>query len=171
MFPDEVDTQTEDSSLHGGRIRSFKHERGNWATYVYVPCKTRAQYCSCSLIKSYCDFSSVFFFIYFVLCFLYVSSRHQTKRRKSLGSCLRNCSQLQGPAVWFWSHRRSSTSLCLRQWCWDTIGFSPLHRVSGQAWHTATGVVVFFRMVLGKWTATENHISYSIFLKAIYLHK
>uniref|UniRef100_A0A3B4TD98 U6 snRNA phosphodiesterase 1 n=1 Tax=Seriola dumerili TaxID=41447 RepID=A0A3B4TD98_SERDU len=37
MFPDEVDTQTEDSSLHGGRVRSFKHERGNWATYVYLP--------------------------------------------------------------------------------------------------------------------------------------
>ncbi|KAF3689178.1 U6 snRNA phosphodiesterase [Channa argus] len=36
MFPDEVDPETEDSSLHGGRIRSFKHERGNWATYVYL---------------------------------------------------------------------------------------------------------------------------------------
>ncbi|XP_069385095.1 U6 snRNA phosphodiesterase 1 [Paralichthys olivaceus] len=37
MFPDDGDPQTEDSSLHGGRIRSFKHERGNWATYVYLP--------------------------------------------------------------------------------------------------------------------------------------
>uniref|UniRef100_I3JYI2 U6 snRNA phosphodiesterase n=1 Tax=Oreochromis niloticus TaxID=8128 RepID=I3JYI2_ORENI len=37
MFPDEVDSQTEDSSLHGGRIRSFKHERGNWASYIYFP--------------------------------------------------------------------------------------------------------------------------------------
>ncbi|KAM4734506.1 U6 snRNA phosphodiesterase 1 isoform 2-T2 [Anableps anableps] len=38
MFPDEDDEAlTEDSSLHGGRIRSFKHERGNWATYVYLP--------------------------------------------------------------------------------------------------------------------------------------
>lgn len=37
MFPEEVDSQTEDPSLHGGRIRSFKHERGNWATYVYLP--------------------------------------------------------------------------------------------------------------------------------------
>ncbi|XP_013889483.1 U6 snRNA phosphodiesterase 1 [Austrofundulus limnaeus] len=37
MFPDEDDPQTEDSSLHGGRVRSFKHERGNWATYVYSP--------------------------------------------------------------------------------------------------------------------------------------
>ncbi|XP_024138088.1 U6 snRNA phosphodiesterase isoform X2 [Oryzias melastigma] len=34
---DEEEPQTEDSSLHGGRIRSFKHERGNWATYVYFP--------------------------------------------------------------------------------------------------------------------------------------
>ena len=22
---------------HNGRIRSFKHERGNWATYVHIP--------------------------------------------------------------------------------------------------------------------------------------
>ncbi|XP_072291255.1 U6 snRNA phosphodiesterase 1 [Eucyclogobius newberryi] len=35
MFSDELDAQTEDPSLHGGRVRSFKHERGNWATYVY----------------------------------------------------------------------------------------------------------------------------------------
>ncbi|XP_034061758.1 U6 snRNA phosphodiesterase isoform X2 [Gymnodraco acuticeps] len=34
---DEEDAETEDSSLHGGRIRSFKHERGNWASYVYLP--------------------------------------------------------------------------------------------------------------------------------------
>nr|XP_057931000.1 U6 snRNA phosphodiesterase 1 [Doryrhamphus excisus] len=37
MFPDDVEPQTEDSSLHEGRVRSFKHERGNWATYVYFP--------------------------------------------------------------------------------------------------------------------------------------
>ncbi|XP_068168205.1 U6 snRNA phosphodiesterase 1 [Antennarius striatus] len=36
MFPEEVNPQAEDSSLHGGRIRSFQHERGNWATYVYL---------------------------------------------------------------------------------------------------------------------------------------
>ncbi|XP_041795499.1 U6 snRNA phosphodiesterase isoform X2 [Chelmon rostratus] len=37
MFPEDLDSQTEDPALHGGRIRSFKHERGNWATYVYLP--------------------------------------------------------------------------------------------------------------------------------------
>lgn len=37
MFPDEVDSQPEERALHGGRIRSFKHENGNWATYVYLP--------------------------------------------------------------------------------------------------------------------------------------
>lgn len=37
MFQDDLDLHTEDSSLHDGRIRSFKHERGNWATYVYLP--------------------------------------------------------------------------------------------------------------------------------------
>ncbi|XP_019895793.2 U6 snRNA phosphodiesterase [Esox lucius] len=38
MFTEEDEnSQTEDRTLHGGRIRSFKHERGNWATYVYFP--------------------------------------------------------------------------------------------------------------------------------------
>ncbi|XP_074533927.1 U6 snRNA phosphodiesterase 1 isoform X2 [Halichoeres trimaculatus] len=37
MFPDEADSQPEERALHGGRIRSFKHENGNWATYVYLP--------------------------------------------------------------------------------------------------------------------------------------
>lgn len=29
----------DDPSKHEGRIRSFKHERGNWATYVHIPIK------------------------------------------------------------------------------------------------------------------------------------
>lgn len=38
MFTGEVeDPETEDSSLHEGRIRSFRHERGNWATHVFFP--------------------------------------------------------------------------------------------------------------------------------------
>lgn len=36
---DDFDNPT----LHGGRIRSFKHERGNWATFVYVPALTCAE--------------------------------------------------------------------------------------------------------------------------------
>ncbi|ALC46875.1 CG16790 [Drosophila busckii] len=34
---DDAEDCKENPELHGGRIRSFKHERGNWATYVYVP--------------------------------------------------------------------------------------------------------------------------------------
>ncbi|KAI4472058.1 hypothetical protein MML48_1g03947 [Holotrichia oblita] len=41
FLPDIIKLETEeykdDSSLHDGRIRSFKHERGNWASYVYIP--------------------------------------------------------------------------------------------------------------------------------------
>ncbi|KAJ8417455.1 hypothetical protein AAFF_G00286820 [Aldrovandia affinis] len=37
MFREPEDPSTEDSSLHSGRVRSFQHERGNWATYVYLP--------------------------------------------------------------------------------------------------------------------------------------
>ncbi|CAG9818638.1 unnamed protein product [Phaedon cochleariae] len=34
--PDEY---ISDPSQHGGRIRTFAHERGNWATYVFIPFK------------------------------------------------------------------------------------------------------------------------------------
>ncbi|KAM4722186.1 U6 snRNA phosphodiesterase 1 [Rhinophrynus dorsalis] len=34
----------DDQTKHGGRIRSFKHERGNWATYVYVPFEPREEF-------------------------------------------------------------------------------------------------------------------------------
>ena len=38
MFGEAEDTTHEDDPLnHDGRVRSFKHERGNWATYVYIP--------------------------------------------------------------------------------------------------------------------------------------
>ncbi|KAF7707622.1 U6 snRNA phosphodiesterase isoform X1 [Silurus meridionalis] len=36
MFRDSEEQHIEDSSQHGGRLRSFQHERGNWATYVYL---------------------------------------------------------------------------------------------------------------------------------------
>lgn len=34
-----VDDHVDNPSLHGGKIRTFPHERGNWVTYVYIPCK------------------------------------------------------------------------------------------------------------------------------------
>lgn len=38
--PNEADTGIGDDSLeHDGRTRNFPHERGNWATYVYIQCK------------------------------------------------------------------------------------------------------------------------------------
>ncbi|KAK7891971.1 hypothetical protein WMY93_023934 [Mugilogobius chulae] len=46
MFSNELDAQTEDSSLHGGRIRSFKHEQGNWATYIYLPYNPEEEFSS-----------------------------------------------------------------------------------------------------------------------------
>lgn len=33
------DKPIDNPSEHEGRLRSFAHERGNWATYVYIPCK------------------------------------------------------------------------------------------------------------------------------------
>jgi len=29
----------DDPTLHEGRIRSFAHERGNWASLIYIPCE------------------------------------------------------------------------------------------------------------------------------------
>ncbi|XP_061450696.1 U6 snRNA phosphodiesterase 1 [Rhineura floridana] len=39
MFKDQEDAEAvvDDSSKHGGRLRTFPHERGNWATHVYMP--------------------------------------------------------------------------------------------------------------------------------------
>ncbi|XP_041078336.1 U6 snRNA phosphodiesterase [Polyodon spathula] len=38
MFKEtEEEEGFEDRTQYGGRIRSFAHERGNWATYVYLP--------------------------------------------------------------------------------------------------------------------------------------
>ncbi|XP_072520411.1 U6 snRNA phosphodiesterase 1 isoform X2 [Salminus brasiliensis] len=37
MFQDTEERHVDDCLEHGGRQRSFQHERGNWATYVYLP--------------------------------------------------------------------------------------------------------------------------------------
>lgn len=52
--------------------------------------------------------------------------------------------------MWFWASRRSSTSVCLRLWCWDTTGSSPSHRASGQAWCTARGLLIVNTHTLDK---------------------
>lgn len=39
MFPGTEEGPQDDQAKHGGRIRSFPHERGNWATHVYIPCE------------------------------------------------------------------------------------------------------------------------------------
>ncbi|VEN52357.1 unnamed protein product [Callosobruchus maculatus] len=33
------DQHIDDPTVHGGRIRTFGHVRGNWASYAYIPCK------------------------------------------------------------------------------------------------------------------------------------
>ncbi|KAM9607316.1 U6 snRNA phosphodiesterase 1 isoform 1-T1 [Trichechus inunguis] len=37
MFPSTEEGPEDDGAKHGGRVRTFPHERGNWATHVYVP--------------------------------------------------------------------------------------------------------------------------------------
>lgn len=39
MFLGTEEGPEDDSAKHGGRVRTFPHERGNWATHVYVPCE------------------------------------------------------------------------------------------------------------------------------------
>ena len=36
QVPQEV---VDDPTQHGNRIRSFAHERGNWASFIYLPCE------------------------------------------------------------------------------------------------------------------------------------
>ncbi|XP_036997365.2 U6 snRNA phosphodiesterase 1 [Artibeus jamaicensis] len=37
MFAGIEEGPEDDSAKHGGRVRTFPHERGNWATHVYIP--------------------------------------------------------------------------------------------------------------------------------------
>ncbi|XP_038610047.1 U6 snRNA phosphodiesterase [Tachyglossus aculeatus] len=45
MFRDqEEDGAVDDVTKHGGRVRAFPHERGNWATHVYVPYEAKEDF-------------------------------------------------------------------------------------------------------------------------------
>ncbi|XP_045843650.1 U6 snRNA phosphodiesterase isoform X2 [Meles meles] len=44
MFLDTEGEPEDDQEKHGGRVRTFPHERGNWATHVYVPYETREDF-------------------------------------------------------------------------------------------------------------------------------
>lgn len=37
LFDQTTNLEEDNSELHEGRTRSVKHERGNWATFVYTP--------------------------------------------------------------------------------------------------------------------------------------
>ena len=42
MFQDKgEEVECNNPDFHDGRIRSFQHVRGNWATLVYIPGKTQ----------------------------------------------------------------------------------------------------------------------------------
>ncbi|XP_066155113.1 U6 snRNA phosphodiesterase 1 isoform X1 [Euwallacea fornicatus] len=46
------DEPKDDPALHEGRLRSFAHERGNWATFVYIPFEAKPGLLElCSYIK------------------------------------------------------------------------------------------------------------------------
>ncbi|XP_063190012.1 U6 snRNA phosphodiesterase 1 isoform X1 [Chroicocephalus ridibundus] len=42
--PEPEETVSNDSSLHGGRVRRFPHERGSWATHVYLPYRVQEEF-------------------------------------------------------------------------------------------------------------------------------
>uniref|UniRef100_A0A4X1UUF1 U6 snRNA phosphodiesterase n=1 Tax=Sus scrofa TaxID=9823 RepID=A0A4X1UUF1_PIG len=44
MFPGTEEGPADDSAKHGGRVRTFPHERGNWATHVYIPYEAREEF-------------------------------------------------------------------------------------------------------------------------------
>uniref|UniRef100_A0A8B9SV39 U6 snRNA phosphodiesterase n=1 Tax=Anas platyrhynchos TaxID=8839 RepID=A0A8B9SV39_ANAPL len=41
---EEEERGAEDRAKHGGRVRCFPHERGNWATHVYLPYKVQEEF-------------------------------------------------------------------------------------------------------------------------------
>ncbi|NXO04372.1 USB1 phosphodiesterase, partial [Rhinopomastus cyanomelas] len=44
-LPEEPEeTGSYDSARHGGRIRAFPHERGSWATHIYLPCRAQEEF-------------------------------------------------------------------------------------------------------------------------------
>ncbi|OXB76085.1 UNVERIFIED_CONTAM: hypothetical protein H355_000184 [Colinus virginianus] len=46
MFREEEqqEEKRDDSSRHGGRVRCFPHERGSWATHVYLPYQAQEEF-------------------------------------------------------------------------------------------------------------------------------
>lgn len=44
MFQGTEEEPEDDSTKHGGRVRTFPHERGNWATHVYVPYEAKEEF-------------------------------------------------------------------------------------------------------------------------------
>ncbi|KAL0621617.1 U6 snRNA phosphodiesterase [Plecturocebus cupreus] len=44
MFPGTEEGPEDDSTKHGGRVRTFPHERGNWATHVYIPYEAKEEF-------------------------------------------------------------------------------------------------------------------------------
>uniref|UniRef100_A0A2K6G4S7 U6 snRNA phosphodiesterase n=1 Tax=Propithecus coquereli TaxID=379532 RepID=A0A2K6G4S7_PROCO len=44
MFPGTEEEPEDDSTKHGGRVRTFPHERGNWATHVYIPYEAKEEF-------------------------------------------------------------------------------------------------------------------------------
>ena len=45
MFNDEELEDVDSKDLHMGRTRTFEHVAGNWATYLYIPCKYMSAMC------------------------------------------------------------------------------------------------------------------------------
>uniref|UniRef100_T1IPN4 U6 snRNA phosphodiesterase 1 n=1 Tax=Strigamia maritima TaxID=126957 RepID=T1IPN4_STRMM len=50
MFCDQVENHEDDPTQHRGKIRTFKHEAGNWASFVYVSYEPKDSFCT--LVKS-----------------------------------------------------------------------------------------------------------------------
>ncbi|CAJ0941695.1 unnamed protein product, partial [Ranitomeya imitator] len=44
MVTEPDSERSDDATEHGGRVRSFRHERGNWASYVYVAFHPREEF-------------------------------------------------------------------------------------------------------------------------------
>lgn len=62
LYKDDKDNVNDQHESHNGRIRSFAHERGNWATYVFIPVANCGQFdLLCNTLISSCKIISEFY--------------------------------------------------------------------------------------------------------------
>lgn len=114
------DSYADEPEKHKGRLRSFPHERGNWSTYVYIPC----MYASLSLLVN-CNCCNYMFF-----CYLVTPSK---KLFCFINILLRECSKITEFDIIEDFHLSLSRTVVLK-YHWITSFFSSLKNIASNSY-------------------------------------